>query len=394
MKKLVLIVILAAFGLMSIAAVNHSDDSATKNTLSSSLTEDQRDSKEFKVKLGGNLEIDLKTGGDIKIEGWSKDVVSVEMKIKGRDADNVKYEIEQSGNRVTVTNEYKKRLRNNKSNTSVIIKVPNKFNIDFETMGGDVAIVSVDGKMKGKTMGGDLNLSDLKGYLDITTMGGEITLKDSEVDGKVKTMGGEVTVDNVKGDVNASSMGGDVKYSNVSGNKRSVGNEVDITTMGGDLKVDKAPNGAKLHTMGGDITVNHAEKYVKAKTMGGDVRIKEVDGWVEATSMGGDVEVKMTGDPKDGKRDATLTSMSGDVTLIVPAGLSMEIDIELSYTKEHTNCKIISDFDIKEERTTEWERDHNGSTPKKYIYGTGSVNGGKNKITLHTVNGNVYLKKG
>lgn len=335
--------------------------------------------------------MDLKTGGSIKIEGWNKDLATIEVEISGKDANNMKYDFEQNGNNITVTSEFKRKYRNNSSDVTFTIRIPNKFNVEFETMGGGVTLISIDGKMKGKTMGGELNLRDLKGYLDVTTMGGKIILKDSEVDGRAKTMGGEVLVENVKGDINASSMGGNVRHSNVTGRNKSVGKEVDISTMGGDLDVDKAPNGARLHTMGGDITINHADKYVKAKTMGGEVIIKEVDGWVEATTMGGDIEVKMIGDPKEGKRDVSLTSMSGDVTLIVPAGLSMDIDIELAYTKKHTNCKIVSDFEIKEERTSEWDDDH--GSPRKYIYGTGSVNGGKNKITINTINGNVYLKK-
>ncbi|MBA4319117.1 MAG: hypothetical protein C0412_12020 [Flavobacterium sp.] len=377
MKNLLLVAVLTGLGIALITSCSF---------------DNRRDSKEFKVKQGGTVELDLKTGGGIIIEGWNKDIVSVDIKIKGYNADNISYNIDQNGNTVSIKTNFIKRLRINISDVIVTVNVPNKFNVEFSTMGGEVSIASVEGNMKGKTMGGELDLRNLKGYLDIITMGGEITLKDSEVDGRVKTLGGEVFVENVKGDVNASSMGGDVKYSNVSDNKISVSNEVNINTMGGDLKVDNAPNGAKLHTMGGDITVNHADKYVKAKTMGGEVKIKEVDGFVEATSMGGDVEVKMIGDPKDGKRDATLTSMSGDVTLIVPAGLSMDIDIELAYTKKYSDCKIISDFNIKEDRTKEWN-DDNG-TPRKYIYGKGSIGGGKNKITIHTIDGNVYLKKG
>lgn len=386
MKKLFLLFVLTIFCIASIAAVNYS------NYNNSYTAYDTKDSKEFTVKPGGKLEIELKTGGDIKIEGWNKDVVSIEIEISGESADNVKYDFEQSGNTVTITTEYKKRHRSNNTDASLIVRVPNKFNIDFSTMGGDIKIASVEGKIEGKTMGGDLNLNNLKGHLDITTMGGEIILKDSEVDGKAKTMGGEVTVENVQGDIDASSMGGNVQYSNVKGNKNATGKEVNISTMGGDLDVDKAPNGARLKTMGGDIKVNQAEKFITAETYGGDIEIKEIDGWVKAKTLGGDVTVTMTGDGKEGGRDVTLTSLSGDITLTVPAGLSMEIEIELAYTKKHTDCKIVSDFNINQERTDEWD-DEQG-TPRKYIYGKGSINGGKNKIIIHTINGNIYLKKG
>ncbi|MBA4319118.1 MAG: hypothetical protein C0412_12025 [Flavobacterium sp.] len=381
MKKLIFLIMIAGLSLASIAAVEFPGCSTNNYSV-----QNTQNSKEFNVKPGGNLKLDLQSGGDIEIEGWNKDIVSIEIKSHGRGSNIDSYDIRQEGNNITFNN--KKRGKQ----TDVFVKVPNKFSVDFYTIGGDVKITSVDGKLEGKTMGGDLEFRKLKGYMDITTMGGEITLKDSEVDGKVETMGGEVLVENVKGDINASSMGGNVQHINVTGRNKTVGKEVDISTMGGDLDLDKAPNGAKLHTMGGDITINHADKFVNAQTMGGDIKIKEVDGWVKAKTLGGNIKVKMVGNPKEGKRDIELTSLSGDITLIVPAGLSMDIDIELVYTKKHSDCKIISDFNIKEDRTKEWD-DENG-TPRKYIYGKGSVGGGKNKITIHTINGNVYLKKG
>ena len=160
--------------------------------------------------------------------------------------------------------------------------------------------------------------------------------------------------------------------------------------MGGDLKIDEAMNGASLKTMGGDITVNRAENFVKAETMGGDIEIKSVDGWVKAKTMGGDVKVSMTGDPAIGNRDVTLTSMGGDITLTVPDGLSMDIDIEIAYTREYQDkVKISSKYNISEERTTEWDDSH--GSKRKFIYGKGSVAGGKNKIKIKTINGNVYL---
>lgn len=385
MKKLVFLSILVAIGIASIAAAEFTGCSVNKNESMGISNQNQQSDKEFKVKSGGSLRVELKSGGDIEIEGWNKDIVSIEMDSYGNKSFNQIFEYEQNGNNLTIstTRGY---------SADVTIKVPRKFNVFFETGGGDVQIASCEGKLEGKSSGGDLELYKLKGHLAITTMGGDITLKDSEVDGKINTMGGEVLVENVKGDLNAVSMGGNVQYINFQGKNKSVGKEVDISTMGGDIDVDKAPNGAKLNTMGGDITINNAEKYVIAETNGGDIEIKSVNGWINAKTLGGDVKVKMTGDPKEGKRDVTLTSLGGDITLYVPAGLSMNIEIEIAYTRKHQDSKIISDFNINEERTKEWNDDY--GTPRKFIYGKGSVGGGKNKIIIHTINGNVYLKKG
>ena len=404
MKKFTQIILLSLFGLVFIAAAPSSNcilDTSRNNCADENLSKDHREvKKEFEVKPGGKVTIHLKTGSDIEIKGWDKDLLTVNASIKDDEDNPVEMEFNQNGNDVEITSEYSHRNRHNSSDAKLVLQVPKKFNVEFNTMGGDVSIAFVEGNIEGKTMGGELELLNLKGVLDVVTMGGEITLKDSEVDGKVKTMGGEVLVENVKGDVNASSMGGKVRQINVEGRGKSIGNEVNISTMGGELEIDKAPNGAKLKTMGGDIKVNNVGKFLDAETMGGDIEAKEIDGWIKATTMGGDVDVKMVGDPNDGKRDVTIKSMGGDITLVVPAGLSMDIDIEVVFSKgrkvksdeDFNKLKIVSDFPVKEERSTEW--DYSKGSPRKFLNGTGSVNGGKNKVKITTYNGNVYLKKG
>jgi DUF4097 and DUF4098 domain-containing protein YvlB len=187
-------------------------------------------------------------------------------------------------------------------------------------------------------------------------------------------------------------MGGEVSYRNVKRqDERNDAREVKISTMGGEIEVDDAPGGADVSTMGGEIRIRSAKKYVKAKTMGGEIKIDKIDGGVKATTMGGDIEVDMVGDPDQYDRDVVLSSMGGDIYLTVPAGLSMEFDIKLTLTRRTSNdYKIISDFPIEVEKTGDWE----DSGSRRFIYGTGNVAGGKNKIRIDTVNGDIIIKKG
>jgi DUF4097 and DUF4098 domain-containing protein YvlB len=251
----------------------------------------------------------------------------------------------------------------------------------------------VEGKITGQTMGGQLELSHLKGYIDLSTMGGNISLSGSNLDGKVSTMGGEVNFEDVTGDVKGSSMGGNVKMKNVKrSDNNSIRDEVDISSMGGQIDVDQAPNGANVSTMGGNIHINSANKFVKARTMGGNVDIEEVNGSVKATTMGGKINVNEICNPNDENRNIELKSLGGDITLIVPAGFSMDVDITLAYTKENDgDYKIISDFDLNRSQSDKWE--YKDGSPRKYLYGKASLNGAKNTIKIETINGNVYLKK-
>jgi len=349
--------------------------------------------KEFPTSSGKKLEIDLKTGGGITVTGGPGESVSVKGYREGRDGDDAVLEMEATAAGVTLRSHYEHSARNRNGGISLEIGVPARYDIHFETMGGAVEITGVEGTMDGRTMGGALRLSGLKGNLDLLTRGGSVTLKKSDVDGSVRTMGGEVVVEDVTGDVRPSSMGGKVRIANLIRRSGAVeGKEVDISTMGGDINVDDAPKGAVLSTMGGAIRVRSAGGFVRAKTMGGEIRLEAVDGGMDATTMGGPVEATMTGDPSAGDRSVTLTSMGGNITLAVPASLSMAIDVELAYTEGHEGeYDITSDFPVAREVSPSWEREH--GTPRKVIHGTGTVGGGKNRVTIRTVNGNVVLKK-
>jgi hypothetical protein len=354
--------------------------------------------KEFKVKPGQKLEMDLKSGGAIYITGWNEEKVAVKVNLTGRDAKDVRIEMNEVSAGVSVTSDVERRHRNWNTDLEFHINVPQKFDLDLNTAGGEITIENVEGDIEGETMGGELNLTQLKGTINLKTMGGEIKLTNSDVDGEVKTNGGSVALRDVTGNVSGHSMGGSVTYDNVTDRLgKTTGKEVTITTMGGEINVDHAPYGANVSTMGGDISIRSAQKYVKAKTMGGNIDIDTVDGSVNAVTMGGDVSVNMVGDPEQGNRDIYIESKGGDVTLVVPDALSMDVDISLAYTRDNERRgegkrpKIISDFDLQKDETTEWEHEHGSA--RKYIYGKATIAGGKNKIHIETVNGDVRLKR-
>ena len=349
--------------------------------------------KEFKVEKGKKLDVNLKSGGEISITGWEKNRVTVRVHFRDSTPDQWDIEFNESSSGIKIESVYKSKWKNRHSSPGFEIQVPVQFDLKLKTMGGGIKIEHVEGEINGKTMGGDLILQHLKGEIDLKTMGGEIILRDSDLDGKLKTMGGRVLFENVTGDVTGTSMGGNVIYKNVKTRKgQSTGKMVKISTMGGAVNVSHAPEGADVHTMGGNIHIKSAAKFIKAKTMGGDITIDSIDGQVKAHTMGGDVDVTMTGNPQEGTRDVKLSSYGGEITLTVPAGLSMDVDIELAHTKDaRKKYRIISDFDLELEETDTWDR--NSGSPRKYIYGKAKIAGGQHKIKIKTINGNIYLKK-
>ena len=140
------------------------------------------------------------------------------------------------------------------------------------------------------------------------------------------------------------------------------------------------------------INVRDAEKFVDAKTGGGDMDIRVKNGWIKAWTGAGDIYAKIQEGGGEGAGRSTFFTGLGDVTIELPADLSVEFDIDLGYTKNSSrDFKITSDFDIDREHSDEW--DYSNGSPKKHIYGTGKIAGGRHLIKIKTTNGNVRIKK-
>lgn len=357
--------------------------------------------KEFNVAKGKSLDVNLKAGGSINIAGWEKEKAAVTVLYNKTTPDQWDIRFTETAEGIEIEAAFKGSEHHHISSPDFEIRTPAQFDLKLKTMGGAINIRGVAGEITGRTMGGDLELVNLKGTIDLKTMGGDITLKDSDIDGKLKTMGGRVLFENVTGNVRGASMGGNVIYNNVKpreGQDRGdeatgkTGKAVKVSAMGGDINVSDAPDGADVHTMGGNIHIKSAGNFVKAKTMGGHIAVDSIDGGIKATTMGGNITAVMTGDPQKGDREVKLNSMAGDITLTVPESLSMDVDIELVYTKNaKKNYDIISDFQLKLEKPDTW--DESKGSPRKTIYAKAQIAGSKHKIKISTINGNIYLKK-
>ena len=394
MKKLYLLFLLPSMFLFTGAVYNQYPGEAFYNPVIESNIKSDNDGslhKEFKVEEGELLDINLESGGSIDISGWDKNYISVDVTSKKDDLSRYDFNFDESSSGLTVSSKFKKMESHRNNSLRFTFMIPNKFDVSLESMGGPVAIKNVEGEITGQTMGGGLELSKLKGNLELKTMGGPINLYDSEVDGGVHTMGGPVTISNVKGDVKGTTNGGPVTLKNVTSRSgRSTGDAVIISSMGGEINVDEAPNGADVKTLGGDIRINSAGKFVKAKTNGGSINIENADASIEAKTNGGDIVAEMVGEANKGNRDVSLKSNSGDITLTVPENLSMDIEITIGgVDRDGSNNKIYSDFPLKEKILSNGEEYGCCS-----LRGTGTINGGKNKILIKTINGDVYLKKG
>lgn len=352
--------------------------------------------KRLEARPGQTLEIDLRTGGTITVVPG--DDTAVVVTVERREIDAIDVTIEPSSRGVRVESRYHGRRQNDNGNLEIEARVPRHSNVQVSTMGGDVRLEGLEGRFSGSTMGGEIQLTDLTGDADLSTMGGNIRVQRSRLDGSVSTMGGTVRIQDNRGNLKGSSMGGAVSYKNSGPDKGTpgeAGGPIVMSSMGGDVNVDDAPQGAELSTMGGDVHVSSARDHVKAVTMGGDIRLENVDGWVDAATMGGRVEVSVVRGDGAGRRDVRLDSKSGDLRLTVPADFAMDVDVEITYTRNSTRrYRVISDFPLAtEDEGGEWDTSH--GSPRKTIRVRGRVpgRGEPARVVLRTINGDVYLSR-
>jgi hypothetical protein len=207
--------LLIGVGLLSSSVSNP----AMTASASSSQNDPQRIDREFRATMGQKLVFDLKTGGSVDVVGWDRELVSVEVYKGGSDAADCRIDFDETSNGITITSEYVGRRHGYSTNFSFVVRVPRRFDLEFDSTGGGISICGVEGRISGKTMGGSLTLNNLKGDIRLMTMGGAVTLSNSELNGTVETMGGGVLIENVSGNVRGTTMGGDVVRRNNGGRR-------------------------------------------------------------------------------------------------------------------------------------------------------------------------------
>jgi DUF4097 and DUF4098 domain-containing protein YvlB len=359
--------------------------------------------RDFEVESGQKIDLTMKYGGGLEVEGWDKNVVRIICTESVNELDDYDFEVKETKHGLRFRAELDERQRKS-TGLKVQLMVPRYFDVETSSGGGAIIITDVDGEFRGETAGGPIILHNVNGEAHLSSGGGTIEILDSDLDGRVSIGGGSGTLRNVTGNVKATSGGGFIKYENVRDRHGDLRGPEGISTKGirqgtvmrstagGSINVKEAPDGAKVHTGGGDINVRNASFFVEAETGGGDVEIEIVDGYVTASTGAGDIEVIVSeglGDSRDG---VDLRTGHGEVTVILPADASVELDLDLSFTRNSSReFEITSDFDLDLEETQKWDT-KNGS-PRKHIYGTASVNGGRHKVVIHNVNGNIRIKK-
>ena len=100
--------------------------------------------KEFKIGKGKKLEINLKSGGALEITGWNKDLVHVKAIPKGRDADDINIDFEETSSGLFISSSYDDDYGSRSGGVNLEINVPEEFNLEIETMGGGITLDNIN----------------------------------------------------------------------------------------------------------------------------------------------------------------------------------------------------------------------------------------------------------
>jgi DUF4097 and DUF4098 domain-containing protein YvlB len=130
---------------------------------------------------------------------------------------------------------------------------------------------------------------------------------------RISATSAEVRLDGTFGSSRVHAVSGDITIDTI--------DRGEVDSGSGDIQL-RASGSLEVSSLSGDINVHHVRGTLRASLTSGDLRADMVDGDVEVATMSGDVVIgRCDGD------EIALRSVSGDLRLGLPAGITVEPEI-------------------------------------------------------------------
>lgn len=199
--------------------------------------------------------------------------------------------------------------------SNLILHVPKNTALDLSVVSADANVDGMDGKsLKVGSVSGDVAFAGSAPQIDIDSVSGNVTLATPA------GANGRAHVQTVSGDISAKNLGGRIKLETVSGNMDcacATVNEFESGSVSGDADIAVAPaNDARLHlsTMSGSVTLHlpaTLSARIDASSFSGGIRSDF--GTVQTKEYGPGSSLKAT--LGAGSAQIGVESMSGDIRL-------------------------------------------------------------------------------
>jgi hypothetical protein len=302
------------------------------------------------------------------------------------------------GESVEITSDTSEAPRMQGAATWTIV-VPRNVHLDLVAYAGGITVADSDANVTLRTTGGPVVVGNINGSAAIITQGAFIKAGNIGGNAELRSHGGSLEVGDVAGNaefesartisagiihgrVNAETQGGSITI-------REARGEVRASTQAGDISIGDALR-INARTAGGSIVSRRVRGPFQGHTESGDIRLESAGAWVEASTGFGSIVVTLVPDNMDGDLHVDLQAGVGDVTVYVPQRMKATVTATVERPAFEAQ-RIFSDFPIATAATPE------RITPSRFFAPLQSqmiLNGGGNRIKLHTSLGKIDIRKG
>jgi DUF4097 and DUF4098 domain-containing protein YvlB len=355
-----------------------------------------REEKKVQVKV-------VKTGAGMTQAGAEKDLK------------NIKYEIKQVGDTITLTYERENlNIDNSVDTVDFIVIVPLETSVEVRASFGEINVTDTNGKVSIVNSFGDVTLLNVEGGVKVETQSGavdatsihsgsasinlhsgfgSVTLKGANSkDITLTSNSGVLEMSDVRasGRVEMTTEFGDVRFENGSANSLTVETSSGKVTLEaltlrgaiaaksefGEIGLEQVKaTSYDLDTNSGSITVDGASGKVKAHSGFGSVTVTNADSvTLDLHTQSGPVEFEGS----LGEGPHTVNTDFGEIKLTLPADSALNVDLETDFGK------ITSEIPITVVLSGDVEKSHQ----------TGTMNEGGAQLTVETQSGNISIQAG
>jgi DUF4097 and DUF4098 domain-containing protein YvlB len=399
------------------------------------LTATAEESETLKVEAGEPVTVKvIDDAGSVTVVGADVDSVQVEVvktayattqaraeqKVK-----NIKYDIDQVGNSITLTYNIPDAITNmpgvsvinpNMDTVDLTITVPNETSVNIDTNFGEVSLANIAGEAVILNDFGKVAVENIEGALSVTNSSGTVTASSVKAGGEdidlhsdfgditlknasgknvtLDSSSGTITLREVRatGDIHANADFGSMSFENGSGDaltvemssggvslvKVRVNKQIKIQDDFGEIELEQAmASSYDLHTSSGPITIKNAKGRLKAYTDFGNIKIDNA----QAVTL----DIKTSSGTVDfngslGAGPHMVVSEFGGIDLTLPADSKLNVDLSTSFGDIQSDLPITVTL--------------NGTSNSDGDQIVGSINGGGEQFTAQTNSGGVTIHAG
>lgn len=210
--------------------------------------------------------------GDLSVEGWDKDKVSVVGTLDEKTKEFV-FDVSGQDTQITVKIPSNNTSWYGNDGSDLKVMVPKGSQVDISTVSTEVRLNNIRGGVDMSGVSGDVRIQNVSERLRVRNVSGEITISDVDTYARIKTVSGEIEARSVSGGA----------FHTVSGEilLRDVTDEIDVESVSGDIEViGSSIASARGHSVSGDIDLEIElidEALVEFDSVSGSVRL-QLDG--------------------------------------------------------------------------------------------------------------------